>query len=382
MRIKTVAKEMKDADVRFISLVARGANRIPFRTIKSEKDSKMLDLTKPLRILKGEKARKQDTPEVVGVVVFGQADEALMGEVRKTLTENGFSTDKVVKNEDGTVLFSAQDITPDVDTTLIRLSENMAVVVKGFSPYQEAMSESTDFNEIMAAQGYFQGVRTACEALTDTVGSVLRTSDTPEAAASNLSEALGKFSTYITTLTKGLPVTAFKAESMLTTALSVYAAKGDGKTKGGGNDACPAGVKQADWDAMSDVAKEEWKTKAAAKAKAPVEKVEPVVVEAVKAEESVKADVGNEAVLAALATMTEALKSVSGDVAGVAKAQKNLEERVEVIARKADNATEAIKSTVVAGAGAGDEPAKGSVVAKADTDPRSGCFDTAFIRRR
>lgn len=55
MKIKTIAKEMKDADVRFISLVKRGANRLPFRIIKSTKDSDMLDLTTLRPVLKGEK---------------------------------------------------------------------------------------------------------------------------------------------------------------------------------------------------------------------------------------------------------------------------------------------------------------------------------------
>ena len=55
MKIKTIAKEMKNADVRFISLVKRGANRLPFRIIKSAKDSDMLDLTTLRPVLKGEK---------------------------------------------------------------------------------------------------------------------------------------------------------------------------------------------------------------------------------------------------------------------------------------------------------------------------------------
>ena len=55
MKIKTVARELKNADVRFISLVAKGANRIPFRIIKSAKDeNQMLDLSKLGHVLKSE----------------------------------------------------------------------------------------------------------------------------------------------------------------------------------------------------------------------------------------------------------------------------------------------------------------------------------------
>ena len=57
MKIKTVARELKNADVRFISLVAKGANRIPFRIIKSAKDeNQLLDLSKLGHVLKSEQA--------------------------------------------------------------------------------------------------------------------------------------------------------------------------------------------------------------------------------------------------------------------------------------------------------------------------------------
>lgn len=55
MKIKATAKELKNADVRFISLVKRGANRLPFRILKSEGESQMIDLTTLRPVLKGEK---------------------------------------------------------------------------------------------------------------------------------------------------------------------------------------------------------------------------------------------------------------------------------------------------------------------------------------
>ena len=47
MKIKATAKELKNADVRFISLVKRGANRIPFRILKTDKgENQMIDLVR------------------------------------------------------------------------------------------------------------------------------------------------------------------------------------------------------------------------------------------------------------------------------------------------------------------------------------------------
>ncbi|WP_313561708.1 hypothetical protein [Diaphorobacter nitroreducens] len=55
MKIKAIAKELKNADVRFISLVSRGSNRIPFRILKADKgESQMIDLSALRPVLKGE----------------------------------------------------------------------------------------------------------------------------------------------------------------------------------------------------------------------------------------------------------------------------------------------------------------------------------------
>ena len=72
MKIKTTATELKNVDVRFISLVKRGANRLPFRILKSEGDSKMIDLTTLRPVLKGEKieapAKKAYSPNFAQIL--------------------------------------------------------------------------------------------------------------------------------------------------------------------------------------------------------------------------------------------------------------------------------------------------------------------------
>lgn len=57
MKVKTTMRQMKDAKVSFISLVTRGANRIPFRVLKSESgESAMLNLSKMAHVFKNEPA--------------------------------------------------------------------------------------------------------------------------------------------------------------------------------------------------------------------------------------------------------------------------------------------------------------------------------------
>lgn len=401
MKVKAVAKEMKDADVRFISLVARGANRIPFRIVKSEKESGMIDLSKPLKILKGEKPQAV-APEVVGVVVFDQGDEAVMADVRKSLTEHGFAVDKATQNEDGTVLFAAGDVDAE-DATIVRLSEDMAVVVKGFSSYSQSLSESTNFSEVMAAQGYYQGVRTACDALVYTMQNVLQKAESSADASAKVSTILSSFGTYVGALTKGLPVAAFKAD--LSVSEVVKSAKDKAKSKPA--DSVPEGADEKEWAKMSDEQKAEWKAKAKAKkdeadaaAAAAAAKTEgeqgkagdkpageseqaPAAAATEPAAKSEKSDEGGlKEVLTQLSALSEAVKGVVGEVGKIAAKQEKLEGQFAETARKADNATQAVKTTVVAGAGAGDEPAKGTPVKKSDSDPRTGCFDTAFLPKR
>lgn len=56
MKVKTTMRQMKDAKVSFISLVTRGANRIPFRVLKSQGEDNMLDLSKMAYVFKNELA--------------------------------------------------------------------------------------------------------------------------------------------------------------------------------------------------------------------------------------------------------------------------------------------------------------------------------------
>jgi flagellin-like hook-associated protein FlgL len=389
MRIKTTLKEMKNADVRFISLVTRGANRIPFRIIKSDKESGMIDLGNIKRVLKGEKVTpKSQAPEVVAVVVMDHGEDTLEG-VKKALADNGLPFDKATKNEDGTVVLSSGDL--PADAHIVRLSEDMAVVMKDFSPYSEELSNSTDFNEVMAAQGYYQGIRTACDAVVSTISNILYNADSGVDASSKVGDVLSKFSTYVTTLTKGLPTSAFKAE--VAVAEVVKSAKDKTKNKSNGM-ACPEGVDPKKWAEMSDAEKKACKDKAKKEdgqgaeegATAGEGSVSDVNAEGEGAAGSEKTDESGaalKAVMEQLSTLSEAVKGVSGEVAKVAKSQNDLSGRVDEIARKAETATQVVKSTVVAGAVAGDEPAQSQQVKKSgDSDPRTGCFDTGFMRRR
>ena len=69
-KLQLKATELVDTDVNFVSLVTRGANRIPFRITKE--DEQMLDLHKIARSLFKTADPK---PEIVAVIAQKGADQ-------------------------------------------------------------------------------------------------------------------------------------------------------------------------------------------------------------------------------------------------------------------------------------------------------------------
>ena len=72
MKATASMRRLKNAQISFISLVSRGANRIPFRILKSEGENQMLDLTQLRHVFKGEAA--QTKPTAKGFAAILKAD--------------------------------------------------------------------------------------------------------------------------------------------------------------------------------------------------------------------------------------------------------------------------------------------------------------------
>lgn len=81
-KFKVKANEMTEATVSHISLVDRGANRIPFKIVKQEKSGMSakhfasLDLRNLFVRKNEEQVEKEDDVEIVGVVTMDDDEEA------------------------------------------------------------------------------------------------------------------------------------------------------------------------------------------------------------------------------------------------------------------------------------------------------------------
>jgi hypothetical protein len=213
--LKLKATKMVDAKVNFVSLVERGANRIPFRIIKKEKDMttkksafRDLDLANLFASKKGEKEK----PVVIGYVTMkGDNYEAVV----KGLKEAGVDVSQPVELADKSVIFKQGDVEVDPEqTVVIKANDEVALIVKGFCPYDMQMSygEQATFEEVCKAQGFYPGVRTMLDVLASSVMTLASKADAPDEAATDIAAMFDEAKAYVTQMVSDLPVVAFKAE--------------------------------------------------------------------------------------------------------------------------------------------------------------------------
>jgi hypothetical protein len=105
-----------------------------------------------------------------------------------------------------------------------------------------------------------------------------------------------------------------------------------------------------------------------------------------KADETQDTPVEEAAVTKAEPTMADVLAAITNLTSTVEKVATNnddLKKVVDGLVEKSQTLDGKLASTVLAPPQPGDSPANGShAVQKVDTDPRTGCFDTAFLRKR
>jgi hypothetical protein len=205
MKIKVKAGEMTEANVDWISLVNNPANKIPFKVIK-EQENKMIDLDALRLVKKDEGSIEPDYSPVVTAIYTNESDLEAKEQVLK---DSGFSVeDKEVK--EGIVVFKQEGYDPKDNGVTVSLKEFAvsAKVKKSFSSW----SESTNFTEIMAQEGVFNGLYEAGSAVNKALSNILYSVEDKETAAKKLKSVLSDYQAYVLSLVENLPVTAFKLE--------------------------------------------------------------------------------------------------------------------------------------------------------------------------
>lgn len=399
MKVKILANKLENADVSFISLVDRGANRIPFRIIKAQENPGMINLETILT----RKAEAKDKPALVGLVVSKMiADDA---DLMKKIAETGILVDKRDDSQaekDGVVILKQVDPLPE-KTTLVKMNDHMVAVMKAFDPYTAAI-KGTDFEEVLKAQGFMPGFSMATDALYTIVRNVLmdEKTTTPQDAVTKVDAALGQFKSYVVGILKEVPASAFKMEKMIAEALAHkndQAPEAEAKAKA---EAEAKAKEEADKKAKADAeakakadaeakskADAEAKAKAEAEAKAKASDYRDEAGNCIEGYEEVdgrcvpmakkkdKEDETAKALLAMAATLDQVSKSVTGlaaKVDGVTKANEELSKKVDQATETAKKAEESLKGITVGGVPLDDPDAK----RKKQEQSSGGIIDTAF----
>lgn len=211
-KLSIEATELVGTDVNFVSLVKRGANRIPFRIMKEENEA-MLDLGKIGRQLF---QKKEAAPALVGIILSKDADvEAITLALREAEIDLGTLT----KTEDATsVSFAKADVASvrEDEVSILKCSDDVSLVVtglqKGFGSWNV---DSSSFLDKVKASSFYSSVSNAAGVFSDCAYDALYDADSPAAASTLIGQMADDFKTYLTTLANGLPVQAFKADIAL-----------------------------------------------------------------------------------------------------------------------------------------------------------------------
>lgn len=363
-----------------ISLVERGANRIPFKIMKQEDEMKVFDLGS-IFTRKSEKA----TPEVVGVVTMkGDNYDA----AKEAVLAAGFDVEAVEEFEDGSVVFKQGDM--DGEVTVVRLNDDIALVTKGFAPYNMdlATTNGGSFADACKAQGFFPGVDTAMAVLTASIKEVLYSDADKENVTASIEKLFAEAGTYIRSMVAALPKKAFKLEGYTPDLIE----KGEEENPDRVEDPVPvAETSQAELDlegASDEAPADEAPVQVPVAKGAPAEGTAETESEGVKKSETslttddVSAIVSSK-VVQELAPITEALKAITDTLSQVQKSVQGygetfttIQERLDDAEKVAKSAQEAVSGVVIGGISGDDSTS----VRKSETRVM-GEIDTAFQPR-
>jgi len=364
VKIKMKANELHDADVSYISLVDRPANRIPFRITKAEEStSKEESLMFNLNTLMRKSDPEPQTPAIAAIVIRKEDEAGL----KDQLVEAGFSVDSPVEEEE-IVIYKQMDFDEDKVVAVKFNDDVMALVTdvkKEFTPFPDSMS----FSDNIQAGAFLPGVAMATDVMMDTVRQCLRKSSNPDEAKQKLKAVLDDYKKYVLKLADNLPEMAFKLENIMAikdeNEEAVSKAENELENEGKedvskamnedkkGKGKCPEGMM---WDegmgkCVAKAKKEEGEENAASASEDKEDKVS-------KSEEPEgKKEAGNELgeLLAAFKSeVLEGINSVKTELEEVKKGTAELKDRIDQVEEVAKSADEAVRGTVRSGSEDGD----------------------------
>lgn len=373
--VRTKLKQLRDADVRFISLVDRAATRIPFRVLKQDKESTMgIDLT---RVFKTENSSPVQ-PHISSLVVFAQKDETAAQKIQEAIEKHGFVTNRVQKSDEGETLVYAQGEEEAKDTQIVRLSDQMLVSVANL-PVPKGW-----VGELVEQHGFFPDLKLATSVLYDQIKETAAKSETP---LEDLQTVLEGYAGYLTQMSV-LPANCFKLDEEIAEIVEKCSC-GEKKEEQPPVKKEEEPAKKADDKKPAKKAETEEERKKRQKSHPPAEMAPPDEEDdqkpppAEEEEDAKKSDDSGKAVLALLKGIESTVAGLATKVEAVITEQTAQKKTLDEVVQKSDTLSETLKTTVTAPPTSEDRPSgQARMRVQKDDDPRTGTFDTAFLRRR
>lgn len=401
-KVKIKAHALENADVHFISLVNRGANRIPFRVLKSEQKP-MINLSNLFTTKKADTA-----PRVVAIVTPG----AIAANMALALKAEGYEvTETVTKDDDGVAILSIVDGYEAEDVTTFKMSDDVAVMVEHVEKSFNSYETENDFAENIKKAGFFPGFRIATEVMMETVANVVHSTEKGETPNESVTKALKGYQAYVMSLVKSIPATAFKMETLAPVVIEKTDGESGDETTAedtgteGTTEVVEKGMleENTNKEAKQTTGKKEVpgkesqdNTDSPNANKVVTEKAEDEGNTEVTTDETTEGDTGTTEVVKAedakgvdtdalvakmaeivsteIGKVTTAVNSLSAQVEKVEGAAAQMQTRMDNVEEVAKSATEAVQGTVIGGETREDQ--HNATARKADED--DGLFDTAF----
>jgi hypothetical protein len=381
--VSVQATEMAEADVQYVSLVGRGANRIPFRVMKSENG--MINLANLFNMKKADV-----TPKIVAVMTKSE----LAVELTEQLKGIGFEVTgtTVHKDDSGVVVLSLTSDDLPEDVVVIKMAEDVAAVVSNVQKSFSSWAESNDFAANVSQSGFFPGLRVGQEVLNETIANIMYAAEKGESPTQTVAKALSDFNGYVLSLLSEVPAQAFKMEGIVLKGLlnsdvegqksnpdeaSLAAAEAAGKEVTA--EAAPEGeAAKSDGKDVVDPALADEKAPAAVKAedKAPAKKEESEGKAAPAAEpEDNEMTLKMDQLLGAMGAMTAQVTGLAQKLDTVEETTTALKAQVAEVESVAKSASEAVSGTVISDM-LGDNLTTNT--RKGEDAFDGGLFDTAF----
>lgn len=199
--IEVVLNKLKDVNIEWVSLVKRGANQIPFRTLKAEDEENMSWIEK---LLKGD---RHEEAKITSIIISKRYD---LEKAKETLDCLGFKDMEIMDEGDGHVL-KFEEL--NEDDTVFQFAEGAYFSVAGVSKAFEPFSDGTDFAENFKRGAFFPTVSMATAILRDTIVEIMFSSDGKK-PTNEIKQALKSFSDFIMASLAEVPASSFKLDKV------------------------------------------------------------------------------------------------------------------------------------------------------------------------